>query len=328
MERDLQKKSFFSDEERFADLINGIVGSGKKIVTPSDLVDVDSQTGFAKLLPAFGEKKRKRKQHYRDMVKKAVFGMNFLVIGLENQEEVHYLMPLRCMAYEVDEYEHQAMKIRRRVRKQKGISTAEFLSGFTRQERLKPCITLVLYYGEDWDGAKSLHSLLDFMDIPREFYGLVNEYNMHICEVRKFEDTDVFQTDLKQVFDFIKYSKDPEKLYELVMKDSAYQELDEDTYEIIAEYTKSKELMEIKKQKQEGGTVNMCEAITELIQRGRMEGVMQGITQGIEQGMQALIETCIEFGSTRKETLDRVMEKMQVPQEDAERYVEKYWHSK
>jgi len=326
MEKDLQKKSYFSDEKRFADLINGIVGAGKELIVPSDVSDMDSQTGFSRLLPAFGEKKGRRKQHYRDMVKKAVFGMNFMVIGLENQEEVHYLMPLRCMAYETDEYEHQAVKVRKRVRRQKGISPAEFLSGFTKQDRLKPCITLVLYYGEDWDGAKNLRSLLEFTDIPEEFYGLINDYHMHICEVHKFEDTDVFRTDLKQVFDFIRYSKDPEKLYELVMNDPVYQKLDEDAYEVIAEYVKSKELMEIKRENQEGGTVNMCEAITELMRRSRMEGVIQGIEQGIEQGVQALIEMSMKFGSTKQETMDYIMEKMQVPRENAEKYMEKYWH--
>lgn len=322
MEKDLRKKSYFSDEERFADLINGIVGAGKRIVSPLDLTDMDSQTGFFKLFPAFGGKRRQRKQHYRDLVKKAVFGMNFIVIGIENQEKVHYLMPLRCMAYETDEYERQAVKIRKRVRKQKGISPAEFLSGFTRQDRLRPCITLVLYYGEDWDGANDMRSLLDLTDIPEEFYGLINNYHIHICEVRKFENTEAFRTDLKQVFDFIRYSKEPEKLYELVRTDPAYQELDEDAYDVIAEYVNFVELREMKKENQEGGTVNMSDLVTGLMQLGRREG----IEQGIEQGVQALIEMSIEFGSTKTETLEHIRKKMQIPQEKAEKYVEKYWH--
>ena len=61
MEKDLQKKSYFSDEERFADLINGIMGAGREIVSSADLAEMDSQTGFSKLLPAFGGRKRQRK---------------------------------------------------------------------------------------------------------------------------------------------------------------------------------------------------------------------------------------------------------------------------
>ena len=39
----------------------------------------------------------------------------------------------------------------------------------------------------------------------------VNNYSIYICEVRKFENTDVFQTDIKQVFDCIRYAENPEK---------------------------------------------------------------------------------------------------------------------
>lgn len=40
---------------------------------------------------------------------------------------------------------------------------------------------------------------------------------------KKLEDTNVFRTDLKQVFDFIRCSEDKEKLEELIKADAAYQ---------------------------------------------------------------------------------------------------------
>ena len=90
-------------------------------------------------------------------------------------------------------------------------------------------------------------------------------------------------------------------MYELVMSDPAYKELDEDTYDVIAEYTNTEQLIEVKQYK-EKGKVDMCKAIEEMIQDGRMEGlnqgleqgIKQGIEQGIEQGLQAMIETCKE----------------------------------
>ncbi len=153
----------------------------------------------------------------------------------------------------------------------------------------------------------------------------VNNYSIYICEVRKFENTDVFQTDIKQVFDCIRYAENPEKLRELIMRDPAYQELDEDTYDVIAEYTKTAELMEVKSYGQEGDKVNMCGAIEKLIQDGRMEGLNQGIEQGIEQGIKALIETCTELGCTREKTLERLVSKLQISRENAERYMKQYW---
>ncbi len=55
-----------------------------------------------------------------------------------------------------------------------------------------------------------------FIWIPPEFRSLVNNYRMNLLEVRKLSNTDMFHTDLKQVLDFIRYSKDKKKLRELV----------------------------------------------------------------------------------------------------------------
>lgn len=326
MEKDLQKKGYLYDSERFADLINGVVCSGKRILNPSDLTDMDSQTGFYRGSLDRRKNSTKKKQRYRDLVRKAAFGVNFMVVGIENQEEVHYLMPLRNMAYDVAEYERQAAVIRRQVKKRKDITSAEFLSGFTKESRLNPCITLVLYYGDDWDGATDMHGILDFTNIPPELKEKVNNYNIYVCEVRKFENTDVFQTDIRQVFDCIRCAEDPEMLYKLVKSDPIYQQLDEETYDVIAEYTKTADLMSIKQYNQKGDKVNMCGTIAKLVQYGRMEGLNQGIEQGIEQGVKALIETCIELGSTQAATLERLIDKLQLSRDSAEKYIAQYWH--
>ena len=199
----------------------------------------------------------------------------------------------------------------------------EYGKGFTKKDKLKPCITLVLYYGENWDGAKDIHSLLDFNDIPEELRGAVSNYQIHICEVRKFQNTNVFKTDLKQVFDCIRYSDDKEKLYELVMNDPAYKELDEDTYDVIAEYTNTEQLMEVKQYK-EKGKVDMCKAIEEMIQDGRMEGLSQGIEQGIEQGIQALILDNFEEGFSEERIIEKLQKRLGVDEEKAKTYYKKY----
>lgn len=313
MERDVQTKQYLSVPERFADLINGVVCSGKNIIKPTDLQDMDSYTGTV------GKGRKRSKIRYRDLVKKAALGINFMVIGIENQEEVHYLMPLRCMSYDAGEYEKQAAAIREQTRQQSDISGAEFLSGFTKDSRLHPCMTLVLYYGKEWDGAKNLFSILDFTDIPKELQEAVNDYHIRVCEVCKFEDTGVFKTDLKQVFDCIRYSEDKEKLYELITTDPAYRELQEDTYDMIAEYTNTAELMEIGKFKDKGEKVDMCRAITELIQDGRVEGRKEG-------RVEELIGTSRELGSTWEATLERLVRRLELSTETAEEYMKKYWH--
>ena len=111
---DISDKKFFSDDERYADLINGLICQGRPVVRKEDLQDLDTQTGIWND-PAIHKSKNRRRVKLRDLVKKASFGVNFLVIGIENQQTIDYSLPLRCMTYEAGEYERQAAMIRRAV---------------------------------------------------------------------------------------------------------------------------------------------------------------------------------------------------------------------
>ena len=46
MERDIGWKRFFSDDERYADVINGLGCNGRQVVNEGDLQELDTQTGF------------------------------------------------------------------------------------------------------------------------------------------------------------------------------------------------------------------------------------------------------------------------------------------
>ena len=277
---------YFAKNERYADLINAY--SGTRVVRAENLSELDS---LSNAYPSYGEERRTGKQkgntreRYRDLIRKTSFGLNFAIIAMENQTQTHYLMPLRTMAYDVAEYEKQAYFVRQKVKDVKGISSSEFLSGFRKTDRLHPCITLVLHWGDHWDGATDLHGLLDFENIPLELRKLVNNYPLHLIDIRNFENTDIFETDLKQVFDFIRYSKDGEKLKHLVETDCAYRNISEDAYDVIAAFTHADQLTENKNTYKEGGRINMCEALTQLIEDGRNEGRNEGISIGRNEGI-------------------------------------------
>ena len=254
---------YFADNERYADLINGFIMQGRQVIKAEDLMALDSR---------YNGSKRNRSPKYRDLIRKAAYGTDFAIIAVENQEEVHYLMPVRCMGYDVREYERQSRAKRKKVRQEKNISKAEFLSGFKKEDKLHPCITLVLYYGEEWDGGTDLHSLLDLSELPPELRKLVNNYQVHILDVKKLENTEVFRTDLKQVFDFIKYSKDKQKLKELSQQDASYMQLDEEAYDVAVAFTGAEELLSVKKKEDS----SMCQALKELLQDERAEGREEG----------------------------------------------------
>ena len=65
--------------------------------------------------------------------------------------------------------------------------------------------------------------------------------------------------------------------------DPYYKEMEQDVYLVTANYIKADELLDYEKY-EEGGKCNMCRAIKELIEDGRMEGREEGLATGIEIG--------------------------------------------
>lgn len=115
-----------------------------------------------------------------------------------------------------------------------------------KDSRIYPSITFVLYSGiEKWDAAESLHEILDFSGIPEQLRKMISDYRIYVADIRRLEDTSVFKTDVKQVFDFIRCSEDKEALKKLLLTDEAFRFLEEDALYLLAEYTNSKELKEI-----------------------------------------------------------------------------------
>lgn len=110
---DVKWKDYFHDNLRYADIINGIGCDGIQLVRDTDLKEVDPT-----------EKKKSR-----DLLRKVALGVNFAIVGIENQEKVDYKFPLRNMHYDVTRYNKQASVIWREIRKNlKGITSEEYLS--------------------------------------------------------------------------------------------------------------------------------------------------------------------------------------------------------
>ena len=147
MVKDVGWKGFLSDDERYADVINGIGCNGEQVVKKEDLQDLDTQTGFLRR-PKFIHKmlnSRKGSIKIRDCLRKVAFGTNFAIIGIENQETMDYSIPLRNMSYDVDVYEKQASKIRKEVRRfHQGLSPGEYLYGFRKGDKLFPAVTFII----------------------------------------------------------------------------------------------------------------------------------------------------------------------------------------
>lgn len=276
MRKDTGWKGFLSDDARYADVINGIGCKGEQVIKEEDLQEMDTQTGMfrgSKFIHRFSQL-GKGNVKVRDCLRKVAFGTNFAIIGIENQETMDYSIPLRNMSYDVDAYERQAKKIRKETRKKyNGLSAGEYLYGFKKDDKLLPAVTFILYSGSKaWEGPKTLHEILDFTDIPEGLKEMVADYQINLVEIRELEDTSVFKTDVKQVFDFIRCSNDENALKELVEADDYYKNMEEDAFDVAVQYTNATELIEAKEYYEKDGEVDMCKALTDLIESGRQEG--------------------------------------------------------
>lgn len=285
MEKDAAWNVFFENDERFADLINGCGLSGNQVVKPKDFEVADSKNLQMYETETKGKKNKQSSTKYRDVVRKVAFGVNFAVIGIENQETVNYALPLTVMKYDAGEYEKQQREIFRMIRKPgSGAKDGEYLYGFSKESRFHPVITFVIYSGEEWDGGKSLYDIVDFSDIPDELKGMIQNYKVNLIEVRKWKDTSVFKTDIRQVFDFIRCSKDKEQVKKLVLNNRDYEEISEDAYDVMKKYANVTGLENVKKETGEGNMVNMAKGLQDWAAEERNAG-MNEKTRGIVENM-------------------------------------------
>ena len=99
-------------------------------------------------------------------------------------------------------------------------------------------------------------------DLVKRYHKYIENYDLHLVYINEMNDKQIssLNTDLKQVFQFIKSSDDKNKLSKLLETDSEkYSSLHEDSIMLINEITGSKLKFET-----EGGIVDVCEAIRQM----------------------------------------------------------------
>ena len=209
---DIVTKEYMRENAIFADAFNYLIYGGKKVIDPAGLTEIDTATS------AVGKKDALQK--YRDVLKAAVIKqdekMSYVLLGVENQTDVHCAMPVRNAIYDALQYGKQVSDIaagHRRSRKDySGKTGGEYLSGFLKEDHIKPVITLVIHFGaEEWDGPLSLHEMMPIRDM--EILSYVVNYKIHLIDPAKLteEELNKFSTSMREVMGYIKYSNNKEK---------------------------------------------------------------------------------------------------------------------
>lgn len=177
---DTIQKAYWNRNAEFADLFNAFLYDGRPVIQASELEERDTESSVILRAESITE----TKQAARDLFKVAMTagGIQYVLLGVENQEHIHYAMALRDLEYSVYSYLRQYEKIKEKYPKKKGLTGNEFLSHMKKTDKLVPVVTLVIYYGdEEWDAAKSLYEM---MDVPKELKPFINDFKMNLIEVR------------------------------------------------------------------------------------------------------------------------------------------------
>lgn len=286
--KDTVTKAFMRENTVFADAFNYLIFNVKKVIQPERLQELDT-TELVQLIAKGKNNKNESVQKYRDILKAAVImedeNADYLLLGIENQTEIHYAMPVRNMIYDALQYGNQVAAIAaQNVKEKKAPTRAEFLSGFYKADKLRPVITLVLHFGADpWDGATSLHEMMDFpLEEMRTF---IQDYKIHLIDPAALEPDELekFSTSLREVLGCIKYSKDKEKLSSFIRNNTRMM-LEINAARVIQAITNI--TLDLSEEVEE---VDMCKAIDDMMQDSREEGKAEGRTEGILFALTGLV---------------------------------------
>lgn len=274
-EKDKQSIHYLSDPARIADLLNTYLYHGKQLLS-SDNIRERTRDSFANEIK---EKKTAIKMIIRDIVKEIQTEAHVILIALENQSGVHYAMPLRIMRGDAFSYQEQWSKITKEHRLKNDLNGDEFISGFAKDDKLVPIITICLYLGEaPWDGPRCLKDILQLEGLPEEICERVADYPLNLVEINNFSDIEQLRSDLRVVFGFLQRRNDGPALKSYVDEnENAFQNLPEDAYDFLSVFSNTKELDEIKTIHNKEGECDMCKAIQDLMEHGRNEGINKGI---------------------------------------------------
>lgn len=269
---DVLLKDFWRDNERFADLFNTILFQGNKILDPDNLQEMDTDVSGVIEIKGYHQTISRT----RDVVKKSAYGLEFIVCGLENQDKIHYAMPLRNMIYDGLGYLKEYQEISRRYKKKSKKKTQEeFLSGIERKDRFHPIVTIVIYYNEkEWDGP---HSLFDMMvELPPQIEAIFSNYKMNLLQVCKSGKYRFSNDDVETVFQISRriYEED----FTGIKTEYKERDIKSELALMIGKITNSSYIIE---QATDGREVmNMCTALDNLRKQGVEEGRKAGIRAG------------------------------------------------
>lgn len=256
MNVDIQLKKLLTNNENFACIFDTYLFDSQRVIDSKDLYEVDS----------------KATKKTRDILKLWKTTDFKVYLAIENQTKEHLYMPLRNQGYDQELYMKQIQELRHDHKEKKDLTNKEYLSGIKQTDKLIPCITLTIYYGEErWKAPKKLKELLDDkLNLSKQ------EYSMHLIEIMDTTEDLYYKEEVQEIFYICKLFYQG-KIQEI--KTRYDRNMDKENAQLIASIVSNKQLLKIL-EKEESEVISMCKALdqyeAQLLQQGEARGEAMG----------------------------------------------------
>ena len=344
MKVDAITKAYVKDVNIFADIFNYYIYKGKQVIKPEELTERDP-TEIA--LPYGADGAVVPVQKFRDVQKLYAAmtdgKMEYVLYGVENQSRVHFAMPVRNYLYDALEYAGQVEEAAKSHKKErdeqkkktreagkskeegmdgrerKTFGSEEFLSGFGKEDKLIPSITVtILFSAKPWDGPLSLFEMMGISDPAVQ--ACMDNYHMRLIAPAQMADDEImkFQSSLREVLLFIKYSENKDELSQMLENNQKrFGELERRAAEVIKAVTNAG--MKYKKSEE---VIDVCKAIRDMQTEARKEGEQIGEERGKQIGEQIGEERGKQIGEQIGEERGKQIGELKKAKESAKKLYE------
>ena len=252
-EKDRAAKNFFSDPKIFSEFVNLSLFNGEERIKAEDLREIDpvNSTVFTK-----NKSLEVLVDNLYDSTVKERDENVYAIIGLESQAYSDKHMVIRAGIASLLIYDNQIATIK-------------------EGEKLKPVYIIVFnMLDRKWSNATDLRKLLSDEAIKVFGYPLVNAgYYVLDPHELKGEKINKISKPLKLVLNIIKNQGDKKELLSYINSEEAFKNLDYKTAKLLETIMK----VDIPND----GGYNMCKAIEDIKNDGKLEGKREGLREGL-----------------------------------------------
>ena len=312
-------KNYWRNNEQFADFFNAVLFNGEQVIKPEELEDVDTEESSVLEHRKYSESIQASRDNIKIRKRSVEQGVEFVMLGNEGQEHIHYAMPVRIMGYDYGTYKKQYDDNAGKYKTSKGMEEDEYLSRIKKTDKFIPVITVVVYYGEKpWDGATSLHGMLNIDSRLKQY---VNDYKLLLVEARKnnLKFHNINNVDLFNLLEILLDKSRP--VNETKTKAIKYAEKHKVEKSVIMTAAGAANCVIDYHDINKEGNVDMCTVFEKTREEGRIEGRIEGKLEGKAEG---IIVAGLEYGASEENILEKLQSKLNISLQEAQEYLDRF----